>query len=369
MENNTHKNPLNKKKIILFIVYSFIAVCLLFAVLSMNDISAINEQLKTVDFKYIWLAIISMLGFILTFPLSLCILTRARKCDIKMTTTYSIAMTEHFFNGITPLSTGGQPFQAYSFHKARVKVSESTGLLLTNLLIYMIVTSAFALMGLFYFDILCAHMDSWWIPIVIIGYALDILVLTVTFSLGASKKLRAILMRFIYFLCKFRLFKKLESKADGIKAYFEQVQDAFHDLTKKKGSFALALISKIIAYAFYYASSYFILLSLHIPMEPSHMMLTISGTAFAITAVGFIPTPGASGGVEGSMGQIFRSIVIFIAGSAIIPTATAIANGVMLIWRLLSYYFVMLVSLVFYIGLEIYFSKKAKKADITTDEK
>ena len=89
--------------------------------------------------------------------------------------------------------------------------------------------------------------------------------------------------------------------------------------------------------------------------------MILSGTSFAITAVSFIPTPGASGGVEGSAGQVFKSIIISVMGTSVIHTAAATANGVMLIWRLLSYYLVLLVSLAFAIGLEIYFKNKAKK--------
>lgn len=370
--NDTQKNPLNGKKIALFVLYTVIALLLFFTVLSMNDLSAIGEQLKTVDFRYILLGLLMILLYLAFYPLSLCILTKARGCDIKMSTTYTIAMTEHFFNGITPLATGGQPFQAHAYSKSKVKISESTGLLLTNLIIYMIVTTGYSFLGLFVFDTLVSAADSWWIPIIIVGYVLNFLVLVVMVLLGASTKLRAGLVRFIYFLCKFKLFRWLRPKAESLKNYFEQVQEAFYDLTKKKKAFTLALITKIISFAFLYSSSFFILLAMDIPVTASHLFLTLAGTSFAITAVGFLPTPGASGGVEGSAGQVFKSIIIFITGESILLEASAIANGVMLIWRLLSYYTVMLISLMFYIILEVYYAKKAKKAKaeqkITTDE-
>lgn len=368
MENNTHKNPLNKKKIILFVVYSIVAVFLFITVLSINDLDAISAQLKSVKMEYVWYALLMIVAFALAFPISLCILTKARGTDIKMSTTYAIAMTEHFFNGITPLSTGGQPFQAYSYYRAKVKLSESTGLLLTNLLVYMIVTTAFALVGLFYFDVFLAHMDKWWVPVVIIGYILDVLILVITFALGASKTIRNLIMRLVNAICKLHLFRRLQPKAKLLEEYFEQVQEAFHYLTKKKGAFVLALLSKVVAYAFYYAASYFILLAFGVPMQPENLLLSISATAFAITAVGFIPTPGASGGVEGAMGQIYRSIVIFVTGGAILTTATAVANGVMLIWRLLSYYLLMLISLAFYIGLEIFFNKKSQNTNTSPEQ-
>ncbi len=364
MENNTQKNPLSAKKIALFILYGLVAVCLFVTVLSFNDLPEIFEQLKTIDTKYVLLAMLMLLIYMALYPLSLCILTKARKCEISLPLNYSIAMTEHFFNGITPLATGGQPFQAHSFTRAKVKISESTGLLLTNLIIYMIVTTGFAMTGMIYFKTLTSNIDRWWIPIIIVGYALNFMVLVVMILLGTSKKLRGGLVRFIYFLCKFRMFKWLEPKAESLKVYFEQVQEAFADLMKKKGAFLLALLTKIASFAFFYGSTFFILRAMGIPAEPSQFFLILCGTSFAITAVGFVPTPGASGGVEGSAGQVFKSIIIFIVGDAILSSVVPKANGVMLIWRLLSYYFVMTVSLLFTIVNEIYFARRSKKAKI-----
>ncbi|MBQ8393662.1 MAG: flippase-like domain-containing protein [Clostridia bacterium] len=362
MKNNEpQKNPLNGKKIALFILYIIIALLLFFTVLSMNDLPAIGKQLQSVDFRYILLALLMVLLYLATYPISLCILTKARKCNIKMSTTYTIAMTEHFFNGITPLATGGQPFQAHAFSKSKIKISESTGLLLTNLIIYMFVTTGFSFLGLFFFDTLTSSADPWWIPIIIAGYVLNFLMCLLIASLGASSRIRNGLVRFICFLCKFRIFKWLRPKVEGIKTYFEQVQAAFDDLLKKKKQFVIAVISKIISFAFLYSSSFFILLSMDIPATASHHFLTLAGTSFAVTAVGFLPTPGASGGVEGSAGQVFKSIIVFIAGESILATVSAVANGVMLIWRLISYYVVMFISLMFYIGLEIYYKRRAKK--------
>ena len=358
---NHEKHPISAKKVVIFVIYALVAICLLVTVLSFNDLPSIMNQLKSMNYAYVLLGISMILLYMALYPISLCLLTRARKCDIKMSTTYTIAMTEHFFNGITPLATGGQPFQAHSYTRAKVKISESTGLLLTNLLIYMMVTTGFSLTGLFFFNTLTENIDSWWIPIIIVGYSLNFLVLIVVFLLGTSVKVRALLMRLIRFFCKIPFLKRFESKADALQGYFENVQKSFKDLMHHKRTFVLALLSKILSFAFLYSSSFFILLAMGVPVTISEWFMILSGTSFAITAVGFIPTPGASGGVEGSAGQVFKSIIISIAGASVVPVASAMANGVMLVWRLLSYYLVMLISLVFYIILEIYFKKKARQ--------
>ncbi|MBQ8372235.1 MAG: flippase-like domain-containing protein [Clostridia bacterium] len=361
MENTTVKKPLDKKKIALFVVYGIIAVFLFITILSFNDLGAIGEQLKMANWSYMLIALLCILAYMALFPLSLCILTRSRRTKVNMGTTYCIAMTEHFFNGITPLQTGGQPFQAYSFSKAKVKVSESTGLLLANFLIYMIATNVFSLLSLIYFNDFLAKADTWWIVVTVVGFVMNFLVLAVTVVLGMSRTVRGWLIKLIHLLCKIKFLKKfLEPKAESLETYFVQVQEAFGELMKKKWHFLFATFTKLLAYAALYVTNFFILLALNIPVGPENMFFILCGTAFAITAVVFVPTPGASGGAEQSFLVVFGAII----GAG----ASAAAASLALMWRLFSYYLVMLVSLFFYVGLEVYFGMKKKKLSAVCEE-
>ncbi len=358
MENNTQKNPLNGKKIALFIVYAIVAVLLLFTVLSFNDLPGIIEQLKTVDYSYVFIAILMVVIYLALYPLSLCILAKARNIKASSKITYIVAMTEHFFNGITPWATGGQPFQAHSLSKAKVKLSESTGLLMANLVVYMVAANGLSLLGVFCLDTLVAAIDSWWLSIIVAGYVLNFSILTIMVVLGKSETVRGWVVRFVRYICKVKALNRFESKADALESFLAQVQEAFADLLHKKKHFALAVLSKILAHVFYYGAAFFIIMSFNIKVEPSHLFLIIIGTSFALTAIGFFPTPGASGGAEGCTGQIFKSIILHVTGGSSAIAVAATANGVMLIWRLLSYYFIMLVSLFFYLGLQLYFAKR-----------
>jgi len=363
MEHNNGKHPLDSKKIALFVVYGIVTLCLLVTVLTFNDLPSIARALRDVKFDYVLLALISVLIYMALYPCSLCILTRARGINIKTSTTYVIGQTEHFFNCITPLATGGQPFQAHSFYRAGIRLSESTGLLLANLLIFLAATNTYAIVGLLYWNSLVAYVNGWWIPIIIIGYSLNLIVLFATFILGASKKLRDFVMRIIYALCRFKPLMRFESGADKLCLYFEQVQVAFASLMHKRWHCLLAFLTKLVAFAFLYGSTYFAMLSMGVPAESSHIPFILFGTSFAITAVGFFPTPGASGGVEGVASQVFKSILIYVVGPSAILSAGAISGGIMLIWRLASYYFVILVSLGFYVALEIYFARRERRAE------
>ncbi len=343
----------SKAKIGLYIFYGLLTVLLLFAILSFNDLGAIFEELKNADFKFILLSFVSVGLYVALYPISLCILTKARGCDIKMSRTYNIAMTEHFFNGITPFATGGQPFQAYAFAKAKVRPTESTCLLLMNFLVYMIVNNAFALCALFYFPRFVN--GSAMTVIAIVGFTMNFLVLVVTVLIATSHRVCNLFCKIVDLLCKIKwVARLLEPKKSELKEYFANVQTAFASLKKKKGAFILAIIAKIFSMGAYYFTTYFILQALHVPVDPSDMFFVLCGTSFAITMVVFLPTPGSSGGIEYAFKSVFASIALGAAAS--------VAYGGMLIWRLLSYYFVMLISLLFYIFLEIVFSKEKKKA-------
>ena len=71
----------------------------------------------------------------------------------------------------------------------------------------------------------------------------------------------------------------------------------------------------------------------------------------------FLPTPGSSGGIEFAFRSVFASIV----ASHTLTSIDAIATGGMIIWRVLSYYLVMLISLFFYVILEIVTNRAYKR--------
>jgi len=340
-----------KKKIGIYILYAAVTIFILAIVLSLGDIGEIFETMRTADFRYILLALLCLIIYMALYPLSLCILTKARGCEIRMRDTYNIAMTEHFFNGITPFATGGQPFQAYAYSKRGVKVSESTSLLLMNFMVFMLVTNGFAACALFYFQRFVT--DGAMAAIAVVGFGINFTVLAFTFIIATNKWVCKALSKFVAFLCKFKWIAKfLAPKAESLNEYFVQVQEAFAALIKKKGAFLLALFTKILSMAAYYMTTFFILRALYIDVPMSEIFFVICGTSFAITMVVFLPTPGSSGGIEFA----FKSVFATLAAGA----AASVAYGGMLIWRLLTYYLVMLISLLFYIYFEIQISKQGK---------
>ncbi len=104
------KKKINWKKAGLYFFYGVITVFLLGLILSFGDISAIFSELGKADLKYIFIAVGLLLAYAALYPLTTCILAKARGLKIGFGKTYVIGMTEHFFNGITP-SREDSPFR------------------------------------------------------------------------------------------------------------------------------------------------------------------------------------------------------------------------------------------------------------------
>ena len=349
MEKNKQEKKAKKKKIGTYILFAAITIFFLVLVLSLNDISAIFNQLKTIDPINLLIAFAFLLVYAILTPATLCILCRSEKVCASWKEIYVIGMTEHFFNGITPFATGGQPFQVYSLNKLKVPPSKSTGILMMNFIITMIVTNAYAVCSLMYYEKFISTAQNLQ-SIAIIGFTMNFLVLLFIIALGTSKKLCSCLIKIFKWLANLKFLKKfLEPKIPSFISYCENAQIAFKEIIHHKSSFIFCIIVKVIAMFFYYAMTFYILRSLHIDVGYDLFFTIICGTSFAVTAVVFLPTPGSSGGIE------FAFSIIF---TAFISMSDATANAGMLIWRLLSYYLMMIISLGFYIGFEIYLKHK-----------
>lgn len=357
------ENKSKKKNVWLFILYGLITVAILCIFLGANDFGAIFQTLAGADVKYILIAFALLIVYMLLSPLSTCVLARARGLNVPFGVVYSVGMTEHFFNGITPFSTGGQPFQMYEFSRAKVKVSESTGLLLMNFIIMMVVTNIFAGLSLIYYSRFIGDNQPLQI-VAIVGFTMNFLVLLFMLAIATSKKINSGMYKLAAWFCKFNFIKKhFEHKLPEFKGYLDNMQSAFIDLSKNVGATLFSMLIRAVTMAVYYAITFYVLRALHVEVGYGDMFFVMCGSAFAITAVVFLPTPGSSGGIEFAFQSIFASLAGGISAS--------VATGGMLIWRLLTYYVLMLISLFFYIGLEIYFNCKSKKTlatQIATEE-
>lgn len=95
---------------------------------------------------------------------------------------------------------------------------------------------------------------------------------------------------------------------------------------------------------FYYVVTFFILRALHLEVGADRIFFVVLGSAFAVTTVVFVPTPGSSGGIEFAFSSIFSALAI--------GAGTTVSYSGMLIWRLITYYLTIFLSMLSYFVFE-----------------
>ena len=354
-------NPHDKKRrrrlisnVIFLVLLSILVVTL---ILSLGEINKIAEQFSEIsngnNWWYLLIAIGLMLVHFFLWPASQCIYGKALKIEATVGESYLIGCSEHFYNGITPFAAGGQPFQIYSYTKRNVSTAKATGVILASFVTFMIVTNAFALISLFFYPQISAgfeEMDMGWIKYVaLIGLIINFLVLLFMASLGISKKLRNFLTKLVKKIANAKFFYKKEkglrrkignalTKAvPAFEDYCLNAQIAFKEAWTHKVALVFALLIKIIAMAAYYAIPFFILKAVGIDVGYDKFILVMFATSFAINAVVWMPTPGGVGGIE-------YAFIIVIA--AVTTANTGDPQAVVLIWRMITYYSLLIFSFI-----------------------
>ncbi len=344
------KTSSTKSTIIKVVIVLAIAAITLFTILSTNDINEIMDAIKNADYRFILVALGLFVLYVVINPISLHILSRKSGLNSKFRDNFMVSSVEFFFNGITPFAVGGQPFQVFSYKQLGVPVSKSTGLIMLNYVVYQMSICIMCLLSLVYYKDMAA------IPgisvMLIVGFAINFLVLAIFILLGTSKTARNVMVGIVNKLFSISFLKKFEKNKESFQKYCDDAQFVFKEIFKQIGSFILCIISKLIALSIYFVIPLAILKALGVDIGIESAFYVICMTTFSIAMTCFIPTPGASGGIEFA----FKTIFATIAG-----VTGAVAISGMLLWRFITYYCLMLFSFCVYLILGFVARRRNKK--------
>ncbi len=342
----------NKKKLIanLILLISLI-IFVIIMISSFGDIKEIINNLANADYRYIIIIIILLILYLIIWPISLAIIMKSEEKKVKFIRSYQISATEFFFNGITPFSSGGQPFQIYSMNKAGISVAKSTSIIMINFIIYQIVINLFSIFSIIFYFKRIEETISGFIYLAFIGFTINFIILIFLILIALSKKTGIICHKFLVWLAHFKIFNKLNNKIPAFDQYIVDAQSAFKQISKKWKIVLLSTILKILGLAIFYMIPFFGIKALGIEIATKEIFYVIAMTCFALTMVIWLPTPGSSGGAEFAFSAIFTSLAIDSSNSL----------SLMVIWRFATYYLVMLFGLIIYLIMERGIKKDANR--------
>ncbi len=357
-----------KKKIIKYLILILAILILLVVLLTqIGDIKKIAEIFAN-GFSVGWL--FACLGIIFVYlfisKLSLIIFVKRQYKHLSFWHLYLISGSEFFFNAVTPFSSGGQPFQAYALKQKGVSLSDSTSQLLLNFLAYQVAMNLISVVcAILYFNRLLGDIDNF-IILFIVGFSINLFIMVLLVLVGCSKLFGKALIKMISGICKIKLVKKIiGDKTDAATKYVTEMQSAFKDIRKDMKTWFLCMFIKLVANLIYYAIPFVGFYVIGNPISGKEFWYCLSLTSFCLTTTIWVPLPGASGGIELAFLVLFKNLIA--QGGA--ADADAVAQSGMLIWRLLTYYFILFYGLVDYILFDRAMSKEMKKNELTLKEK
>jgi len=317
------KNIKSKSLIVLLIT-----IGMLFLILK-DDFTNIIDILKTVN--PFWIIIAITVSFIGTFiqSISFKLIINQHKEDFSLLKTFRLNIITNFFNGITPLASGGHPFQIYELHKEKVKVADATSVVIENFLVYqislMFISIVFLLIN-YIFNIV--DFNTTLTILFYLGFLLNLLILIVLYVLGSSKTFgKRISVSIAKVLAKIKIISDESRIINKLETVSVEFYNGFKEMKKNKKVIFQGILIQIVGISIYFASTIFVFkaLALNIDMNVGECAMA---SLFAFMAGSIVPIPGGTGGMEYSFFGFFST---FASGAPL--------KSALLLWRFITFIF------------------------------
>lgn len=344
-----------RNKLLGNIIFLIVVLVAFFIILfSLHDFKDVYEIITSVKIKYVvYLFLIAVLHLVLV-GLAIAIITTAIDSNVTFIASFNIASTEHLFNGITPFASGGQPIQGYYYMKYGIDADKTMSILVSNFIVYQSTAAVFSTIGVILYigDIIKLINNQ--VTLILIGFSLNMIILVGIILLSTVPKAAKLFRVFIRWLGKVKPLKNIMEKAEvKLFDFVDEFQRSTKRLFKRKrvflGSVSIRLLDLIVMNSI----PIVIFLALGVKLEVSQYFFIIMMSMFSQTFMMWIPTPGASGAVEWSFSILFVGI---LTSELIVPS--------MLLWRFFTYYFGIIVGLIFYMIVK----KRGKKHENRLDK-
>ena len=317
----------NKKNI--FNIALLIIVTIIVLYISLKDnFYDVMIGLTKINIFWLVIALIFVMGYYYFRSLSLYTFVRKFKEDITFTKIFKIVLITQFFDGITPSSSGGQPYQVYAFNKEKIKVTDGTSIVIQNFIVYQIALILLGFIAVISNNYLNLFEEVGTLKkLIMLGFIINVIVIIGLFSLAFMRKVNRIVIKaIITLLSKLRIIKDKEEKIKNTNEYIERFHDSTKILLKNKFEFVKAIFFNFVALLMQYTVPAIIIFGLRDYIS-INVYYSIIASAYVMLIGTFIPIPGATGGLEYAFSKFYG---VFITGAKL--------TLVMLLWRAFTYY-------------------------------
>lgn len=322
-----------------------------------------GELLQTVNYPYFVLFLAVVLFYYFAASTKYSFLLKGYTGKFHLKTSIKTMFLGKYYDGITPLGSGGQPFQIYYLHKKDIPHGVATAVPIVGYFANTIVllTLAAVLMGLSSLCNLPSGAVTTTIRIIAwvsLGLNALLIVAIALFSVF-PKPCKAIIVNIVKLLAKMRLVKRKDTVTKKYVREMSEYSAAMKMIFKRFFKFAPLFLFCLLEDLAYTTLPFFIVIAFADVAPTFELVLQISCLVMIsrYSAI-LIPTPGNSLAVETT------ASFVFITVTGIEP----VLGWVILVWRFVTFYLYLLTGIginIFEIIRSAVRSKRAAKAQKT----
>ena len=310
-------------------ILTLVLITILVLYISLKDnFGEVVKGFTKLNIFWIIIALIFTIGYYFFRSLSLYNCASKFKKNVSFKEIIRMVYITQFFDGITPSSSGGQPYQIYAFNKQNIKIADATNITIQNFIVYQIALVLLGLIAVISNSFLNLFEQVGFIKnLIIIGFIINCLVIVGLFSLAFLKKVNKIVLTLIIkLLSKLKIIKNKDEIIDNLNNHIETFHKGALTLLKDKKNFIKTIIYNLIALILIYMIPVVLLYGLG-DYNSFTQYESIIASAYVMLIGSFVPIPGGSGGLEYAFTQFYGTFINA-------PHLTLI----MLLWRFFTYY-------------------------------
>lgn len=246
-----------------------------------------------------------------------------------------VTIIGQYFNCITPLSSGGQPMQAYYYSRFGLPAHYSLPMLLCRFIVYQLTMTVYAVIVLllrfhYFTDELRPIMY-----LVAIGFAGGFLLIAMLFALAFAKNTVVKVTRWAIRLAgRIGVLKEPDETLKSVTQSLEEAYEGIRFLLREPALLIKVSLLTFVQLTVYFSMSWLIFAGFG--MENNDYLTVLSCQAFIYLISSFIPLPGAVGAAEGSYIIFFN----YVYGDASIVALSTF------IWRFYTFYLPIILGMV-----------------------
>ena len=238
-----------------------------------------------------------------------------------------VTVIGQYFNCITPLSSGGQPMQAYYYSRFGLPVEHAMPMLLCRFIVYQLTMTVYAIIVLILRFNYFTHDLRPIMYLVAIGFLGGFVLIAMLFSLAFAKNPIIKTTRWcIKLLGRIGIIKEPDKTLDNATKSLEESYHGIRFLLKRPAVLAKVSLVTFVQLTVYFSLSWVIFAGFG--LEANDYFTVVSCQAFVYLIASFVPLPGAIGASEASYITFFN----YVYGDASIVALSTF------IWRFFTFY-------------------------------